>query len=354
MSPAGRHEENTGHPRGADWGRVADGVLLAGLGVFFLVATTRGLPEGFWAEAVSFWPVLLVSAGIRIAFEKTSLGAGVVLGPLVVLGTLSWLAWGERPEVGPPGEWRALSAERPADIERARLSARVSGVRVDLEARSLAPDLLAQGRAASRGDRTRLHLSREDDRATLRLQGRRGGFMLLGRRSEIWELGLADRVPFQLDLDGAFIRARVDLRKGRASDAEINGAFNSATLRLPPPPERVTIRLEGAFNDLNVIVPEDTPVRYRGHNFPVIFGSRGPAVKALPEGEAGYEVVVEGAFNVVDISEGPEPEGGWPPLPVSVEAPEAAPTAGPPPAEDPNGASAPAEAERPPAGLPCR
>ena len=90
----------------ADWRRVADGVFLAGLGVFFLLATSRGLPDGFWVEAMSLWPVLRVSWGIRIVFEKTRFAYGMVLGPAVVLGTLFWLAWGDRPQLPPPGECR--------------------------------------------------------------------------------------------------------------------------------------------------------------------------------------------------------------------------------------------------------
>ena len=122
-----------------DWGRVADGVGLAGLGVFFLVATVRGLPDGFWMEAISFWPVLLVSAGIRIVFEKTPLAAGMILGPLVVVGTLFWLAWGDAPQIRPPGEWQALSADRPPGVERARVDAELAGVHVGLESRPLGP-----------------------------------------------------------------------------------------------------------------------------------------------------------------------------------------------------------------------
>jgi hypothetical protein len=96
MSPGSQDPDRESPRPAADWGRVADGVFLAGLGAFFLLATTRGVPDGFWVEAVSFWPVLLVSWGIRIVFEKTRMQWGVLLGPAVVLSTLFWLAWGDR------------------------------------------------------------------------------------------------------------------------------------------------------------------------------------------------------------------------------------------------------------------
>jgi hypothetical protein len=315
---------------------VADGVFLAGLGVFFLLATSRGLPDGFWIEAVSFWPVLLVSFGIRIIFEKTRLACGMVLGPLVVLGTLFWLAWGDRPELPPPGEWQALSVDRPEGVDRAKVLVHLGGVSLDLEARPLPPTLLAEGRAAARDNATRLHVTDEEGEATLRLEGRRRGILLIGLRHEIWELGVTDQIPLSLDLSGAGVHADFDLRRGHAADSRVRGAFNTVTLHLPRTAEQVTIQLKGAFNSFDVIVPEGTPVSYEGPGFPFGWVDEGPAADGLSEDEPGYRVILDGAFTFLDIDEGPAPEGGWSePLPPATPPAEDEPR---PPAEDPDGA----------------
>jgi hypothetical protein len=350
MSSRPGHADAEPARRGAEWARVADGVFLAGLGIFFLLATTRGLPDGFWLDAVSFWPVLLVSAGIRIIFEKTPLAFGVVLGPLVVLATLFWLAWGDRPPLPPPAAWQSVSAEEPEGVDRAVVSAELAGVHLGLEAQSLAPGLIAEGRAASRSGQPHLRVSDDDGEATLRLLGRRGGFLLIGRRKEVWELAVTDRLPVTVDLDGMFLEAEFDLRKGQAACAEVDGAFNAVTLRLPPPTERVEIHFQGAFSTFDVIVPEGTPVHYRGPGFPISFGDKGPAGDPIPEGTPGYEVSLDGAFTLIDIEEGPAPEGGWPARPPSEASEAARPADGAPPVEDPSGVGPPAEATpRPPA-----
>ncbi len=329
MSP-GSSDSGSDHARPqADWRRVADGVFLAGLGVFFLLATSRGLPDGFWIEAASFWPVLLVSWGIRIVFEKTRLAYGMVLGPAIVLGTLFWLAWGDRPELPPPGEWQALSVDRPEGLDRARVQVHLGGVSVDLDARPLPPTLLAEGRVAARDNATRLHLIDEEGEATLRLEGRSRGILLIGLRHEIWELGVTDELPLSLDLRGAGVRADFDLRRGHATDSRVRGAFNTVTLRLPRTAEHVTIQLKGAFNSFDVIVPAGTPVSYEGPGFPIGWVDEGPAVEGLSEDEPGYHLILDGAFSSLDIDEGPAPEGGW-----SEPLPPAEP---PPPAEDPDG-----------------
>ncbi len=342
MSASSRDaDDETPRPR-TDWGRVADGVGLAGLGVFFLVATTRGLPDGFWMEAVSFWPVLLVSAGIRIVFEKTPLAAGMVLGPVVVVGTLFWLAWGDPPQPRPPGEWHEVAAERPEGADRARIEAELAGVRVGLEARSLAPALLAEGRAASRESTPRLDVDGQKGGANLRLEGRDGGFIVAGTPREVWELGVADNLPLELELSGVFIRGGLDLRRGWVTGAKVSGAFNSWTFRLPPPSQRVRIHFQGAFSAFDVKVPEGTPVRYEGPGFPLVWLDKGPARDTIEKDTPGYDVVLEGAFSVVNIEETAPPEGGWPP-------PRPAPEAGD---AESDGAPSTEAAPRPPAEAP--
>jgi hypothetical protein len=137
--------------------------------------------------------------------------------------------------------------------------------------------------------------------------------MMVGTRREVWELGVSDALPLEVDVDGAFVRADIDLRRGWVTYAEVSGAFNSAIVRLPPPSAPVKIRFKGAFSTFDVKVPEGTPVRYHGPGFPIVWGNRGPAQDGIGEDTPGYEVILEGAFSVVNIEEGPAPEGGWPP-----------------------------------------
>jgi hypothetical protein len=329
---------------------VADGVFLAGLGVFFLTATARGLPDGFWIDAVSLWPVLLVSAGIRIVFDKTALAWGVVLGPLVVLGTLFWLAWGTPPERLPPGEWHEVAAERPPGTRSARVTAEMAGVEVSLTAGSLEPGLMATGRVASRDRTPELRVDDASGETTLRLRGRQGGFLVLGTRREVWELALEDDLPLSVDLEGVFIRTSADLRSGWVTEAKVSGAFNAWLLRLPPTVDPVNIRLEGAFSTFDVTVPEGTPVRVQGSGFPLNWLHKGPASDGHSDEEAGYNVIVEGAFSVVNIEESTAPEGGWPaprrarPSGTGEAGADEAPgqaSGAPSPPEDPDGATPP-------------
>ena len=71
----------SGGPPKADWKRAADGIGMAGIAVFLLLNTTGVLPWSFWIDAIALWPLLIMSAGIKIAFEKTRAPWLVLLGP---------------------------------------------------------------------------------------------------------------------------------------------------------------------------------------------------------------------------------------------------------------------------------
>jgi hypothetical protein len=324
-----------------DWGRVADGVGLAGFGVFLLLSTAHGLPPGFWLDALSFWPVLLVSAGIRIVFDRSPLPWGVLLGPLVVLGTLCWLAWGSPPRAVPPGEWHAVSAPRPPDVQTVAIDVHSVGGRLELEASGLPPDVLARGRSASRHGRAAFNEIAEDHEVKLRLEGGQGGASLvMPGRKELWQLAVADDVPLRVDVDGVMIRSDLRLEGGRVSKVDIQGPFQATDIRLPAPRGRVIVHLGGPFSSSTVVVPEGVPVHLQGPDVPFNLLFRGPARdRPIGDDEPGYEIRFEGVFCSLTVEEGPKAPPPGPSTPA--EAPLRPPAEAPPTAALPSPPQAP-------------
>src|SRR5512134_281411 len=133
----------------ADWRRATDGIQLAGFAVFLLLNTTGVLPWSFWLDAISLWPVLIVAAGLKIAVEKTPFPWLMLFGPVIVLGSLGWLASGQRPEA-PLGPWEPTSVAREAGTERLAFEASLAGARLRLAAADDLPEgRLVDGRAIS-------------------------------------------------------------------------------------------------------------------------------------------------------------------------------------------------------------
>jgi hypothetical protein len=109
---------------------------------------------------------------------------------------------------------------------------------------------------------------------------------------------VADDLPMALRLETAFARGELDLETIEVMRVDLDGAFNDLTLRLGAPRTDTRVNLEGAFNHLELVVPEDTPVRVSTDGFINLVDRRSNARKL--SGSA-YRLRSDGAFNWVVI-----------------------------------------------------
>lgn len=297
--PAERDRLAAPRPR-TDWRRLADGLLLIGLGVFVLLNTTGHLAWTFWYDALTLWPILIVTAGLRIAVDRTRFAWLMILGPIVVLATLAGVAGGRLENA--PGPWQPVAVERPADAGRFTLRAALASSRLDVIARAAGDAMLLEGRQGSRTNKARVETKVEGGAATVTLvPGDQGwDFFRPGRQSR-WELAVPEALPLTIDVDGAMIGARFDLRRGHVAGGTFDGVFLGIDLHLPKPTERVKLEFHGVFNMIDLYVPPGTPVRVHGPGFPfnlVDRGSGDPKNPATP----GYDVEFAGVFSRVGVN----------------------------------------------------
>jgi hypothetical protein len=314
-----------GVPR-VDWKRAADGIGLCGFAVFLLLTTTGVLPWSFWIDAISLWPLLIMSAGIKIAFERTRVPWLVLLAPAITIAGLAWVATGARPGL-PPGPWTSQGPlPRPEGIERVKLDAEVMASRLTVESREIAAGEIADARTLEQGDPARISVDRQDGTAQLRIDtGQHGGFVVVPGGRRLYDLGLPRELPLVLQLHGVMSRSRLDLARGRLETGTIDGAFLATEITLPALDAPVKLRQKGAFNVLRLNVPDGTPVNVHGVGFPFNILKR--RVRGAP-GRAGYEVTLEGAFSAVSIETRPALPREAPPaerLPAESPTPETVP-----------------------------
>ena len=344
-------ESDTARPR-ADWAKAAEGIQLAGFAVFLLLNTTGVLPWSFWLDAISLWPVLIMSAGVKIAFEKSRAPWLLLLGPALVLGSLAWLASGNRPQA-PAGPWEEAFVARPEGTRSVDLDASLVGSRLRFTStRDVPADRLVDGRSVGRSEKTRLEVGMEDGVAEVRLDG--PNVVFVPRARERWELRLPAELPLALRIRGAGVGGALDLTAASKAAFRAEGVFIGVAARLPAPREDTEIRMNGVFNSLSLSVPEGTPVRVHGPGLPFNAVDRG--VRGA-EGRPGYDVRMQGVFSAVgvitDRTISPEPPPA-PPVPPVVPVPSVSPavpvpsSASPPPAEAPP--TPPAPPDRPKAG----
>ena len=328
---------------GANWPKAAEGIQLAGFALFLLLNTTGVLPWSFWLDAIALWPVLIMSAGIKVAFEKSRAPWLLLLGPALVLGSLAWLASGRRPEA-PAGPWEAENLTRPEGTERVELEAGLAGARVRLAgADDLPAGRLVEGRSQGRRSTARLEAYADGSTAQVRLGGgKKHNVVFLPRPRERWELRLPTGLPLRVRIRGAGVGGDLDLTASPLEGLATEGVFIGVDARLPAPREDTQIRMNGVFNSLSLSVPEGTPVRVHGPGLPFNAVDRG--VRGA-EGRPGYDVNVQGIFSAVEVRTDPALSREPPPVVRPADAPAPVPPAAPP---VPSPSRPPAEA--PPSG----
>jgi hypothetical protein len=310
--------------QGANWPKAAEGIQLAGFAVFLLLNTTGVLPWSFWLDAFALWPLLIMSAGIRIAFERTRARWLVLLGPVIILGGLAWLASGHRPDTA-AGPWEAESLSRPEGTQRVDLEAGLAGARLRL---AIADDMplgrLVEGRSHGKGNSARFEADVEAGTAKVHLGGgKRHNVVFLPRPRESWDLRLPSRLPLRVHVSGAGVGGTFDLTAAPLERLATEGVFIGVEARLPAPRKDTEIRTNGVFNSLSLSVPEGTPVRVHGPGLPFNAVTRG--VRGT-EGRPGYDVSLQGIFSAVEVRTDPtisrEPPPLAPPSDVPAEAPQ--------------------------------
>jgi hypothetical protein len=304
--------------RRADWARAAEGIQMAGFAVFLLLNTMGYLPWSFWLDAIALWPLLVMSAGIRIAFDRTRAPWIVLAGPLLILGGLTWLASGARPEP-PLGPWHPEALDRPPGVERVEIEATAAGARLHVATvAGMPPHRLVDGRSTATREDVRFDADADGPLARVRLHGRPHGIVFLPRSRHRWDLRLPAELPLRVRLAGAGLGADLDLTAGAFEGLRTKGAFIGVDARLPAPRHDTEIEMNGVFQSLDLVVPEGTPVRVHGPGLPFNVASRG--VRGV-EGRPGYDVQVHGIFYAIDARTdraiSPEP----PPLPASPPGP---------------------------------
>ena len=253
----------------------------------------------FWFQLMAFWPVILVAIGVRLIFDRSRYPWAVLLSPLLMLGTMLWVAV-RGPAMRAVGPSVVLAAERPDNIERWTFDARLSYGELDVDSARTLPDKLIRGRAVGGRGGHPLRVFTGDDSARVRLGEMSRRIVVMGvplHRWSSWSVDMTPDLPVAVDLRLVMVNGDLDLTDVPVTSMDLEGAFNRIRIELGRPTRDVRLELEGAFSRYVIVVPRSVPVRLRTDGLLNVGGSsRG--------GEGpGYRVNVDGAFNTIDIVE---------------------------------------------------
>ena len=287
-----------GHPRTdefrsrrATYKAISRGTFFICIGTILLLNTLGYLAWGVWFEVLRFWPVLLISLGVRLLFVQTSAHLLSLLGPVLMVVTTAYVCssspdrvqrWTNGDELTGSAD---LACPARGDVSSSRLRVTFAAGRLRLTSESSIPHAMTEPRtqtapssgvagatgvtAAARGFSGYLRYDGLDPRTSCNASGdltlshrfERYGFHVVSpfdREVNVWDAAIESTLPVSFDIDLAAAKADLDLRSFVVKEIAMEAAASRIVLLLPPPAGRVPIHVEGAVDNIRLVLPRGT------------------------------------------------------------------------------------------------
>ena len=245
------------------------GVLIL-LGVFGLLWNFNVLPDGFWGEFWTLWPLLLVAVGVNLVLSRKGAWLGSVAALAVVTGSLvaAWVL-----AVADPGSPRGLTISSESisvksdGAQSARLNLTVAAGDLSLTGGAPAGLLLSGGSQGSVAEVTdqRVSVRSSDGRRTVDVRlNTEWNFGFPPPRTTArgnWVLRHAEGIPTDIRIDTGASDLNLDLRELNVQSLSVEGGASDIDVVLPANAGRTTAEFTIGAADLDIMVPSGVAAR---------------------------------------------------------------------------------------------
>ena len=240
----------------------AGGLIL--LGVFGLLWNLDVLPNGFWGEFWTLWPLLVVAVGVNLVLSRQRAWIGSAAALAVVTGSLAaaWVLAVADPSPSPSLTMYSESIRVPSDgAQSARLNLTLAGGDLSLTGGAPSGLLLSGGSEAPLAEVTdqRVSVSTSGGRRTMDLRlNADWSFEFPPRRSSSpgrWALRHAEGIPTDIRIEGGASTFDLDLRELNVQSLNVEAGAADIDVVLPANAGRTTADFSIGAADLDIMVP---------------------------------------------------------------------------------------------------
>lgn len=247
------------------------GVLIL-LGVFGLLWNFNVLPDGFWGEFWTLWPLLLVAAGVNLVLSRQRAWVGSVAALAVVTGSLvaAWVLAVANPASSPSltivNNTESISVMSDG-AESARLNLTLAAGDLALTGGAPAGLLLSGGSRGSVAEVTdqRVSVRTSDGRRTVDVRlNAEWNFGFPPPRTTArgnWVLRHAEGIPTDIRIETGASDLDLDLRELHVQSLTVDGGAADIDVVLPANAGRTTAEFNIGAADLDITVPAGVAAR---------------------------------------------------------------------------------------------
>ncbi|MDE2868209.1 MAG: hypothetical protein OXR64_03545 [Chloroflexota bacterium] len=247
------------------------GVLIL-LGVFGLLWNFNVLPDRFWGEFWTLWPLLLVAVGVNLVLSRQRAWLGSLAALAVVTGSLG-AAWVLAVTYPSPAPGLTISSEsisvKRDGARSARLNLAVGGGDLSLSGGAPSGLLLSGGSQGSIAEvkvsEQRVSVSTSGDRSTVDVNlNADWSFQFPPRRtrsSPRWVLRHAEGIPTDIQIAGGVSDLDLDLQELNVQSLKVDAGAADIDVVLPAHAGRTTAEFSIGAADLDITVPPSVAAR---------------------------------------------------------------------------------------------
>lgn len=246
----------------------AGGLIL--LGLFGLLWNFNVLPDGFWGEFWTLWPLLLVAVGVNLVLSRQHAWVGSLAALAVVTGSLA-AAWVLAVADPPPPLGLTVYSEsisvKSDGAQSARLNLTVAAGDLALTGGAPSGLLLAGGSQSPLTEVTdqRVSVSTSGGRRTMDVRLNADWSIQFpprrGRSSPRWALRHAEGIPTDIRIETGASELDLDLRELNVQSLNVDGGAADIDVVLPANAGRTTAEFNIGAADLDITVPAGVAAR---------------------------------------------------------------------------------------------
>ena len=243
-----------GPERSRHRGQTVFPVFLIAVGTVLLLQALGVLSWGLWVTLWRFWPVLLILLGLSIVLRRAPawIMSAIVLLALAGMVGAAYAIHDSSDE----GTYSGSFSQALEGADKARVEVDFGAGTLSLTELANSSENLVEGEFSGAAGEVKTSVRREGDEVTLKLSRDGAGWSWGVSPKEVWDVGLSQRIPVDLDVDVGASDVDLDLSGLLVQKFSLETGAADVDVKFPQAAGETKASIRAGAASLDLVIPE--------------------------------------------------------------------------------------------------
>ncbi len=237
-------------------------IFLVVMGIVLLLQTLGVLSWGLWATLWRFWPVLLILLGLSIVLRRAPAWIMSAIALLALAGMVGAAYAIHDSSTG--GTYSGSFNEALEGASKARVEVDFGAGTLSLTGLAASSENLVEGEFSSAAGEVKSIVRREGDEVVLKLSRDGSGWSWGVSPKEVWNVGLSQRIPVDLDIDVGASDVDLDLSDLLVQKFSLETGAADVDVKFPQAAGETEASIRAGAASLDLVIPEGVAASITG------------------------------------------------------------------------------------------